>query len=107
MPGGMVEDGEDPARSALRELAEETGIIAREVAFVGSFAVMPCSTQRLHVFEATGLTLGEPDLTPGEVAQGLRLEWRPIEAAVRSVWDGQVTLSGSALALLLYASRPR
>jgi 8-oxo-dGTP pyrophosphatase MutT (NUDIX family) len=101
----MVEDGENPAQSARRELAEETGIRAAEFAFVGSFVPMPSSTQRLHVFKATGLALGEPELTSGELAQGLRLEWWPLDKALEAVWDGQVQLSGSALALLAYTAR--
>ncbi|MDQ1289151.1 MAG: hypothetical protein QG622_2717 [Actinomycetota bacterium] len=39
------------------------------------------------------------------VAQGLRLEWWPVEKAVAAVWDGQVQLAGSALALLACTTR--
>lgn len=105
VPGGMVEDGEDPETSAHRELREEVGLTAKSLCLVGSFVPMPRSTQRLHLFEARGLTLGDPDLTPDEIAQGLSLEWLPVDQAIEAVHDGRVQLSGSALALLAYLAR--
>ncbi|WP_051944372.1 NUDIX domain-containing protein [Streptacidiphilus rugosus] len=105
VPGGMIDPGEEPAAAAARELAEETGLRASSWRTAGVFAPMTTSTQRLHFFEATGLTLGEPDRQPNEVAQGMTLEWWPLGKAVQAVWDGQVKLSGSALALLAYAAR--
>lgn len=38
-PGGGLEDGETPARAAVRELAEETGLTVTEADLVGPLAV--------------------------------------------------------------------
>lgn len=107
VPGGLVEGEEEPQQAAMRELAEETGLTAAAWRQVGTFAPMPRSTQLLHFFEASDLTRGQPRLEPGEIAQGMALEWWPVDQAIGAVWDGQVKLSGSALALLAYTSQPR
>ncbi|WP_285601414.1 NUDIX hydrolase [Kineosporia sp. NBRC 101731] len=105
VPGGMIEPGESPLEAARRELGEETGVVAEALSPLGVFAPMPRSTQRLHVFEASGLTVGDPQLTQEEVEQAMVVEWWPVEKAVEAVWDGLVQLSGSALALLAYSAR--
>ncbi len=37
-PGGMVEEGESVVDGLLREIREETGVVARPVAFVGAYS---------------------------------------------------------------------
>ena len=54
LPGGVVEDGEDPADAARRELVEETGFVAGEVEIVGSTWMAGHSTRRRWVALATG-----------------------------------------------------
>ncbi len=59
LPAGMVEAGEDPAECCRRELLEETGLPARAVHALGSYA--PCTARlsnRLHSFF---VETGEPD----------------------------------------------
>jgi 8-oxo-dGTP pyrophosphatase MutT (NUDIX family) len=38
LPGGLIEDGEDPLATAQRELVEETGYVADEWNYLGGFA---------------------------------------------------------------------
>lgn len=51
LPAGLVDPGETPESSCIRELREETGFIARQVYFLGTNA--PCTSRlsnRLHSF---------------------------------------------------------
>ncbi len=52
-PGGMLDEGEDSASAALRELAEETGYTASSVELIGSTNPNPAfMTNTVHTFVA-------------------------------------------------------
>lgn len=70
MPGGGIEQGEPPEEAAVRELEEETGLIARGAE--GLF-VWESTSQRHHVYR---IEAGGEARTGGEVAE---LLW----------WDGK------------------
>ena len=59
LPAGLVGDdhaAEDPASSAARELAEETGFTAEAMEAIGEFATSPgLTSERFHLFRASGL----------------------------------------------------
>jgi 8-oxo-dGTP pyrophosphatase MutT (NUDIX family) len=53
IPGGLIDDGEDPAGAAARECLEETGYAARMVHSMGAMNPNPALfTNRLHSFYA-------------------------------------------------------
>lgn len=53
IPGGMVDEGEDPAVAVARELEEETGYIAEELIRLGSVTPNPAFlTNTCHTFLA-------------------------------------------------------
>ena len=61
LPAGTLEDGEDPASCAYRELEEETGYRAHSVERIGEIVPVPgYSTERIVMFRARGLERGRP-----------------------------------------------
>ena len=56
IPAGGIEPGEQPDEAARRELQEETGFTPRRLEHLATFYTTPgFSTERMHLFVATGL----------------------------------------------------
>ena len=66
-PAGKLDAGEGGLACAQRELREETGYAAREWAYAGQLApTIAYSDERIGLWFARGLTLGERHLDEGE-----------------------------------------
>ena len=60
IPGGVIDQGEDPLKAATRELEEETGYICQNIIKVSSINPNPAiMTNTLHMYLATGCRLAE------------------------------------------------
>ena len=88
LPAGRIEDGEDPAVGASRELTEETGYSAGRIEKLGQFYSGPGTCDELmHVFAAMDLSAGTQRL---ETYEQIETDIRS-EADVRAmVADGRI-----------------
>jgi ADP-ribose pyrophosphatase len=106
LPAGTLHPGEDPVVCAGRELREETGQAADELAPLGGFFLAPgYSGEYMHVFAAAGLRV---DPLPADEDEDLSLEAIP-SADVRRMLAGaafQDAKSIAALGLFFFRAAP-
>jgi ADP-ribose pyrophosphatase len=100
LPAGTLEVGEDPALCAARELVEETGYRAGRIERACEFFMSPgILNERMHLFLAHDLVLGEMELEEGEEIERVVVSW---DEAMRLVRAGEVQDAKSLVGLLWY-----
>jgi ADP-ribose pyrophosphatase len=102
VPAGKLDAGEDPARCAARELAEETGYRARRLERTGMIFTTPGFTdERIHLFCAFELSPGASAHEHNEV---IRTEVVPLAQALEMIDAGEIS-DGKTIAALFLAAR--
>jgi 8-oxo-dGTP pyrophosphatase MutT (NUDIX family) len=98
LPGGLIDNREDPAATAEREILEETGYRPRELRHLVTFEPMIGMVQNPHhVYLGLG---AERVAEPTEVAEMERMEWIALADIPRLIADGKISNSGTLVALL-------
>jgi ADP-ribose pyrophosphatase len=101
IPAGRLEPGEDPAECARRELQEETGCRAERVERLFTMYTTPGFTdEKIHLFMAVGLTMGETGHEPDEF---LTVETVTLSRSLEMVERGEIQDAKTALGLLYAA----
>jgi ADP-ribose pyrophosphatase YjhB (NUDIX family) len=98
VPGGPVDDGEEPAEAAARELADSTGYRAGRVGHLITFQPMAGSVDAAH-----SVFVGQDPEQAGEPVAGDevgRAEWVPLGSVPALIAAGEVWNAGSLVALL-------
>jgi 8-oxo-dGTP pyrophosphatase MutT (NUDIX family) len=105
IPMGGSPLGVDPAETALRELKEETGLMAERLERLVEVDLSNSITdERGVVYLAESLTAGEPE---PEETERLAIRRLPLEEAVAMALDGRITDALSVLGLLAVERRRR
>lgn len=97
LPGGLVDNGEEPASTAAREVEEETGYRPRSIEHLATFEPMAGTVRSAHhVFLARG---AEPAGAPEELNEGTFV-WVPLADVPALIRRGEVGNSGALVGLL-------
>jgi len=101
IPAGRLDQGEDPAACARRELQEEVGVTAGRLERLTTIWTTPGFTdERIHVFWAADLTAGKHAREPDEFIEVIQ---KPLSEALQLVKSGVINDAKTALALLFVA----
>ena len=101
IPAGRLDDGEDPAECARRELQEETGCTAGRLDRLTTIYTTPGFTdERIHLFLASGLTHGE---SATETDEFLEMVPMPLSRALELIERGEIQ-DGKTVVGILYAA---
>jgi ADP-ribose pyrophosphatase len=100
LPAGTLDENEDPAHTAARELTEETGYRAGEISPLRDFFLSPgILDERMHLYVATRLAAGVPDREPGEQIENWIVPW---DEAISLVHQGKIEDAKTIVGLLYY-----
>lgn len=98
LPGGLVDEGEDPAAAAVREVEEETGWRPTHLHHVATYQPMIGMVDSPHeIFVGRGATLvGEPH----DAEESALIRWVPLSEARDLMRQDLLLGSGTLVALL-------
>lgn len=98
IPAGMLEENDDSILlRAKSELQEESGCTAEQWSELGIVQSSPgVFTEKVHLFLALNLTLGEQQLEEGEV---IEVHWIAFNEAMAQIYDGTINDAKSCIAL--------
>ncbi len=100
VPAGKVDPGEEPIHAAVRELHEETGMIAGEISPLGKAYASPgISSELYNFFLATNLTQAEPDPDEDEDVETIIVS---IDDFQKMILSGEIVDSKSIAAFGLW-----
>ena len=98
-PKGHMEAGESEYDTALREVKEETGLVAENMEMMSHIVTTPgFCTEKIGLFLATGLSQHETHFDEDEFLQLTRM---PLSEAVERVMNGEFRDAKTALGLLM------
>lgn len=100
VPAGTLEPGEPVEQAAVRELAEETGYVAKRWRGLGYFYASPgVLDEKLHIFVAEDLTPGPARPEADEQLEPRTVAWAD---ALRMATDGTIKDAKTVTAILLW-----
>lgn len=100
IPAGKIEPGEEPEKTAIRELEEETGYRANKFSYLQSFATSPgFADEIIHLYLATSLEKVE-NPAAGDDDEFINLQECSVAEAEEMMKDGRIYDAKTAFAVL-------
>ena len=98
LPGGLIDEGEEPSATAVRELEEETGYRAGRVEHLVTFQPMVGMVDSEHfVFRCDDARHVGP---PSEKNEADRMEWIPLAKVLGMIDRREIVSAGSLVGLM-------
>ncbi|WP_317367614.1 NUDIX hydrolase [uncultured Tyzzerella sp.] len=98
IPAGMLEEGEDPKVCAIRELEEETSLIAKDLTHITTmYPAVGFCTEKLHIYLAKDLEQGNFNFDDDEFIEVIKV---PLDEAIDMIYTGKIIDSKTIVGLL-------
>lgn len=103
VPAGKVEFNEDPSKTAVRELEEETGFIARNCyPLISYYPSVGYTTEQIYCYYTTGVYLGTQRLDDGENVNVKKFKW---DTLLEMIYNGEIKDSKTLMCVLVYKQK--
>lgn len=100
IPAGKLEKGEDPKDTAIRELNEEGGLIAKDLSLLYVMYPTPAYTEeKIYIYKAEEFVSGKMHLDDNEF---LVNEWIDCDTAYKMTLDGRIKDAKTIIAVQRY-----
>lgn len=101
IPAGMIDPKEDPRKTAIRELNEETGWQAGQMNLLCSFYPTPgYDSEKLYIYKAENLKEAGTRL-PMDADEKIDQIWMDLSLAKKKVADGEIDDAKTMIAILM------
>ena len=99
VPAGKIDSGEDPQKTAAREVKEETGLLYENAHYLAPFhPSIGYTDEVIHIYCAWNITETERRVDDDEF---LLAEKVPFKKAIQMIYDGQITDGKTMVSLLM------
>ncbi|MCR8433387.1 MAG: NUDIX hydrolase [Candidatus Korarchaeota archaeon] len=103
IPAGRIRRGEEIKEAANRELREETGYVAGQFDYLGSFILTPgYSNEKIHLLVARELKYVGRELEEHEAIEVVEMPYREL---LNMILCGKISDAKTVLAVLIYEMR--
>lgn len=105
IPAGKIDPGENPENTAIRELEEECGLIAKDIELLHLMYPSPgYINEKVYIYLTKNPSEGIQNLDPGESIEIIRL---PLLEAQDMVKQGKINDAKSVIGILLAVENTR